>query len=395
MLLRNLWRRKLRSTLTITGIVMGIMALTTMGALAEHFNSLIDGGVTYFGSNITVADAKSGGVFGGGLMQLSKGDDLARVSGVAAVTPSVSVDAKPGSVNTVTFGIPDYIQSVDPNLNRYSDFKVSFAQGRDVRGNGQVVLGSSFASEFNARVGDVLELPRRPADISYDFITRTYLVVGILNKTQTAPDTGAYVTLHDAQTLMGDSLPAAVGGAVDPHQLVQQFVVYGNPGVNLDDLADRINAEVPDVKATRPSVIVSSFRSGGAIFTAITTVAALLALIIGGLSVMNTMLMAVTERIREIGLKKAVGARTRHIVSEFVAESTLIGVIGGALGYAIGILLTHLLDGAGGATGLFLVTPRLSIFAMGFAVALGAAAGVLPALRAARLDPVMALRSVG
>src|ERR1700694_973096 len=113
-LFRNLWRRKLRSTLTITGIFMGIVALTTMGALAEHFNSLIDGGVTYFGGAIQVADAKSAGGFGGGgFMEVAKADEIAKVDGVAAVVPGISVSAKPGDINTVSFGIPDYMSSAD------------------------------------------------------------------------------------------------------------------------------------------------------------------------------------------------------------------------------------------------------------------------------------------
>lgn len=394
-LIRNLWRRKLRSILTITGIFMGIVALTTMGALAEHFNSLIDGGVTYFGGAIRVADAKSSGTFrGGGFMQLAKADELAKVDGVQAVTPGIQVSAKPGDVNTVTFGIPDYISTDDPN-NRYSSFKTSFASGRVVRSDGEVILGSSIAAEFNSKVGDTITLPRVAPDARAEFASHHYTVVGILNKTLTAPDTGAFVSLHDAQTLLGDNLPAALRNSVDPYQLAEGMTVYGKPGVNLDTLADRINSQVTEVKATRPSVLVNSFKSGGAIFTAITTVAALLALVIGGLSVVNTMLMAVSERVREIGLKKAVGARTGHILGEFVTESTLIGTIGGVLGFAVGVLITVVLGGSAGSGGLFLVTPRLTILSLGFAIILGAVAGVLPAFRAARMDPVTALRSVG
>src|SRR5207302_4038490 len=123
-----------------------------------------------------------------------------------------------------------------------------------------------------------------------------------------------------AQMLMKDSLPASIRGSIDTTQIVNGATVYGKPGVNLDQLADRINAQVPGVKATKPSVLVASFNSGGAIFTAITTGAALIALIVGGLSVINTMLMAVGERVREIGLKKAVGARMGHIMREFLLE---------------------------------------------------------------------------
>src|SRR5439155_17036957 len=148
--------------------------------------------------------------------------------------------------------------------------------------------------------------------------------------------------------------------------------------------------QVPGVKATKPSDLVHAFKASGAVFTAITTGAALLALVIGGLSVVNTMLMAVTERVREIGLKKAVGAHTGHILREYMLEATLIGLIGGVIGYALGVGLTTLLDAAGRASNLdlFLITPTLTILALGFDVVLGAVAGVIPAFRAARLDPV-------
>src|SRR5207248_2991372 len=155
------------------------------------------------------------------------------------------------------------------------------------------------------------------------------------------------------------------------------------------------NAQVTGVKAIRPSTLVNSFKSGGAIFTAITTAAALLALIIGGLSVVNTMFMAVAERVREIGLKKAVGATTIDVMGEFLLEATLIGLIGGLLGYGIGAAITIVVNATtpAGQSTLFLITPNLTILAIGFATALGAVAGVLPAWRAARMDPVIALRT--
>ena len=191
---------------------------------------------------------------------------------------------------------------------------------------------------------------------------------------------------------------AAIRDSIDVSQITESIDVYGRPGAplsELDALADRINATVTGVKATHPSDLVNGFKSGGAIFTAITTAAALLALVIGGLSVVNTMFMAVAERVREIGLKKAVGATTMNVMSEFLIEATLIGLIGGLVGYALGATITIVANSLTppGQSTLFLLDLPITVFALGFATVLGAVAGVLPAWRAARLDPVTALRN--
>ncbi len=393
-ILRNLWRRKLRTILTISGIVMGIFALTTMGSMAEHFNYLLQGGVTYYGKSVQVGDA-NGGAFSGGYMSASTLAEVRQVEGVAAAFPSVGVVAKPGSTNVVTFGIPDYITNYSPGSDQYSAFKLSLADGRWVTDASryEVVLGSSFAAEFHKQVGDAIYLPVRPSDAPPGFINHRFTVVGVLNRTLTAPDSSAMVSTHDAQTLQGESLPVALRGKVDTYSLISGIVAYGKPGVDLDALAGRINAEVPSVKAAKPSTLVETFKSGGAVFTFITTAAALLALLIGGLSVVNTMIMSVTERVREIGLKKALGAKTGNILTEFLAEAALIGLIGGVIGFLLGVALTVALNAGDPTGGLFLVTPRLALLSLGFAIALGAGAGLLPAIRAARMDPVTALRS--
>jgi putative ABC transport system permease protein len=393
---RNIWRRKLRSILTISGIVIGVLALTTMGALAENFNALLDGGVTYFGSSIQVGppDGQSAS-----LLALSKIDEIKQIDGVAAVFPGYGFQAKPGSVTTVSFGVPDTIVAGDPAENSWGNLRTTLAQGHQLTSdtNGQVVLGSTIAAEFNKKIGQTVDLPVRPSDAKPDFVNHSFTVVGILNPTRTAPDTFAYLNINDGQMLLRDSLPAAIRDQIDLSKIAESITVYGKPGTSISDLdkiADRINSQVTGVKATRPSVIVNSFKSGGAIFTGITTAAALLALVIGGLSVVNTMFMAVAERIREIGLKKAVGATTRHIMGEFLLEATLIGLLGGLVGYGLGALVTIIANGTtpAGQSTLFLLTVRLTIFALGFAIALGAVAGLLPAWRAARLDPVTALR---
>ncbi len=396
-IVRNLVRRKLRSFLTISGIVIGIVALTTMGALANNFNALLDGGAKYYAGYVPVGDAGSNGVTGGGVLPLSKAADIQAVPGVARVFPSITVDAKPGSLQVVSLGLPDRIVSYDPDENDYSALKTTLASGRtpDTTANGEIVLGSNFATEFNKKVGDRITLPAKPADATPDFVQHTYTVVGILNPTLTAPDTSALVTLADAQKLLKEQLPVALQTNFDASQFAAAFDVYGTKGTNLDQLADRINAQVSGVKAQKPSKLVAALLAGGSLFTEVTMAAALLALVIGGLAVINTMIMAVSERVREIGLKKAIGATTGAVMREFLLESSFIGLIGGLVGFGLGFAVTTLINATLPASqgAIFLVTPGLAVLCIGFALGLGTVAGIIPAFRASRMDPVAALRS--
>jgi putative ABC transport system permease protein len=396
-IVRNLIRRKLRSFLTISGIVIGIVALTTMGALANNFNALLDGGAKYYAGYVPVGDASSNGLTSGAVLPLAKAAEIRAVPGVARVFPTITVAAKPGALQVVSLGLPDYISSYDPAENSYSALETTFASGRtlETSASGEIVLGSSIAAEFNKKVGDSITLPVKPADANPGFLQHNYTVVGILNKTLTAPDTGAFVSLADAQQLFKDQIPVALQTNLDISLYAAGFDVYGTPGTNLDDLANRINAQVPGVKAAKPSQLVKALLAGGALFTTITMAAALLALIIGGLAVINTMLMAVSERVREIGLKKAIGATTKAVMGEFLLESSFIGLIGGVVGFGLGLAVTTVINATLPASqgAIFLVTPGLAVLCIAFALGLGTVAGIIPAFRASRMDPVAALRS--
>jgi putative ABC transport system permease protein len=395
--LRNITRHKLRSFLTISGITIGVLALTTLGAFAENFNALLDGGVAYFGSSVQVGppDGQSAPI-----IAISKVDEIKKVEGVAAAFPGYSFTAKPGQLS-FSFGVGDTIQASDPAEAAWGAIRLTYAQGHAIQADsqGQVVLGTTIAKEFHKTVGDTIDLPVRPPDAKPDFVSHTFKVVGVLNLTRTAPDNFAYINIADGQALLLDSLPDAIKKSVDVSQITQGIAVYAKPGTSLaelDKIADRINSQVSGVKAIRPTTLVDAFKQFGTFFTGITTAAALIALIVGGLSVINTMFMAVAERVREIGLKKAVGATTSDILAEFLIEATLIGLLGGLLGYGLGVAIVVIRNvffpAADGST-LFLITPTLTVIAIGFATVLGAVAGVLPAWRAARLDPVIALRN--
>src|SRR5215467_998217 len=246
-------RRRLRTTLTVLGIVIGIFALTTMGAMAEHFNALLDGGVRYFGSSIQVSASDGQAP----ILPVSTADELKQVAGVEAVFPTYSFAAKPGGVGGVNFGIPDEIVSHSPAENDYNALKTSFAHGKDITDNarGEVVLGSGIANDLKKKVGDKVDLPVRPQDAKADFVNHRFTVVGVLNTTRTAPDSFAYVSIPDAQMLFNDTLPATLKGALGRTQLAQGFTVYGMPGAplaELDAIANHINQQTTGLKATKP-----------------------------------------------------------------------------------------------------------------------------------------------
>src|SRR5260370_35551267 len=110
-LVRNLVRRKLRSFLTISGIVIGILALTTMGALANNFNALLDGGAKHIAGYVPVGDASSNGLGGSGVLPLAKQSELAALPGVDQAFPSASDARRPVPLHDGSPGVPDYIPS--------------------------------------------------------------------------------------------------------------------------------------------------------------------------------------------------------------------------------------------------------------------------------------------
>lgn len=395
-ILRNLGRRKLRSLLTISGIVIGIFALTTMGALAEHFNTMLGQGEQYFAANIRVSPPDGQTTE---LVPLSAAKQIENVGGVSNVYASYSTMAAPGG-SFISMGAPDMISNETPGSVGTGPGQLTLAQGRDLAGDREVVMGSGIANDFKARLGDTIYLPKKPKQAPASFTNHAFKVVGLMSATGAWTDAMALVTTSDSRTLLSDSLAPAVRQTLDVNTYAQGLIVHGRAGASvadLDKLADRINADVPGVKAARPSDMVASFKSTGTIFTAVITGAALLALLIGGLSVVNTMVMAVSERVREIGLKKALGAHVGNILREYLTEAMVIGLIGGVTGYLLGLGITTLVDTVGRASNMniFLVTPRLTVLGLGFAVGMATLAGVVPALRAARMDPVAALRNAG
>jgi len=382
-LLRNLLRRKLRTALTVGGIMIGVFALTVMGAMSEKLSLLVKGGEDYYKTKVIVLDSQSSAMMGGAPLTMDKQTAIQAVEGVVYASPNVAMMLDEDT--SVSFGMPSMIVSHDQQAVQYETFKVKITKGRDLKADdrGRVVLGSDLVKTLKADVGQTIKL--RGQDFE---------VIGIYDKTLTAPDNSAAVSLADAQELVYQSLPEAFKQSIQPEALVSEFHVYLEDPAQGEEIATKIQDQLEGVKAYGPSFFEKQVSQSVAIFNLIILSGALIAIIVGGFSIMNTLTFAVIERTREIGIKKAVGARASRILKEFMIEAAAIGVIGGIVGMALGSLMTWIINASSRSSGLllFLVTPRLLIAVFIFSIVISVVAGFFPARRASKLNPVEALR---
>ena len=381
-LLRELSRRKLRTTLTILGITIGIWALVVFSSMANKINALVAGGSDYYANKILVTD---GSAFGTAPMSLESAESIRELDGVAAVDAQIQLffEEEP----SMSFGLPNLIIGAVPGADEgLEDFELQLATGRMLTADDDgevVVLGSTLAAAQGAVAGDTIEVRGRDFE-----------VVGTLQPTLTAPDTTALVPLSAAQEMFIESLPPLITDSVEPGELVNQVVVYPEAAADVDEVATRIETAVANSATLTGAQFDEQIGASTAIFNAIIIGVAVISLVVGGLSVINTMAMSVAERTREIGIRRAIGGSRGRIIRALVTEAGLIGLIGGLIGLGLGALVVVLANEAGRASGtvLFDLTLETALFAVGFSTILGMLAGVIPAWSAARLDPVAALR---
>jgi putative ABC transport system permease protein len=381
--LRNVFRRKLRVFLTIAGIAIGVLALVVMGSMAEKINLLVSGGTRYYSDKVIVNAEGSGQMYSTGPVSLSKLEQIKAVPGVAEVSGQVSALLETGS--SMSMGMPAMIVGSDMRGDNLESFKINYAQGRAIGPNdaGSVNVGSDLVNKLSAKVGGYITVRGEQ-----------FKVAGIMDKTLTAPDSSVYMTLSDAQRLAIQDLPEMIRSQISASDVVTSFVVYPTKGTDPEALAALINDAVSGVSATGPSAFQDQIASMTGILNPILYGIAIISLIVGGLSVINTMTMSVSERTREIGVRKAIGASDGQIVRQFLTEASVIGLIGGVSGLVLGWIAVTIVNAAlaSRSINLFLVTPRLAIGSVAFAVVLGLVSGLYPSLHASRMKPVAALR---
>jgi putative ABC transport system permease protein len=386
-ILRNLARRRLRTSLTILGVTIGIWALVVFGSMANRINAMVGNGSVFFDSGVVAVWGGGGSVPKSSPVDIGLADEIAGIPGVDVVVPAVQLDLTEEPTG-FSMSLPPMITGEPAGADRgRNTLHLTPAEGRLLtpadEGANVTVLGSDIALQYGKHAGDT-------------FVMRgeEFLVVGVLRQTLTQPDIAAMVPLSTGQRLYVSTLPSLVRGDLEASRVVTGFTVYPEPGADPDAIAAAIKALDPELGTMSGDDFDRLAGTYASMLNAVLVGVALISLVVGGLSTINTMAMSVAERTREIGIKRAIGASRIRVVREFVAESAFIGFIGGSIGLALGALVATLANEAGRSSGtiLFELTPETAVAALVFSTVLGALAGLAPALHAARLDPVAALR---
>ena len=391
----------LRSILTMLGIVIGVAAVVAMTAVGGGAREQVNQQIKSLGANliqIVPGNVTSGGVRMGAGQSSTLTDDDARA--IIAEVPAVQVTAPvvrggaqivAGGTNwsTVAMGVTaDFFEARDWPVEAGR----GFSPEESTRGGQVALVGQTVARQLfgeDAPVGQQIRVRNVPFDI-----------IGVMGKK------GQTVFGSDQDDVIFLPLMTArqrvVGTNRAKNLSVNQVTVKIREGEDLGAAENDIKAllrqrhrlreEADDDFQIRNLAEISATREQSARTLAMLLAAvAGVSLVVGGIGIMNIMLVSVTERTREIGVRMAVGARPMDILTQFLIEAVTLAVMGGALGVAAGVGAAKLVANA--AHWPLLVEPHIVIIAVIFSGLVGIASGLYPAIRAARLDPVAALRA--
>ena len=398
--LRALVANKLRSALTMLGIVIGVGAVVALLSIGTGAQAAITNQISNIGANLITVFSGSRNEFapsgaGGGAtapLTYEESQQLRGLSGVAAVAPQVQsrqpVKYQNKQTNVQVVGVvPDYA-TVHPDQLDHG----RFISASDINSKARVVVvGAQTVTDLFGGLD--------PVGKSVKINGILFQVVGVMKSqgsggfgfsrdaTTYVPITTAFARLSrqrvgNQQTVSTIEVSAADSGsissAISSIQEVLRRLHKIKAGAQ-DDFSVMSQADILSV-ATQVTGVLTIFL--GAI--------AGISLVVGGIGIMNIMLVSVTERTREIGLRKAVGARKRDILYQFLTETVTLSVLGGVIGILIGWGISALVS----ATGLIatVVSIESVVLAFGFSAAVGLFFGIYPATRASSLSPIEALR---
>ena len=383
---------KLRSFLTALGIIIGIAAVIAMVALGEGAQRMVQERLQGLGINVlTVRPGQE--LFGGvdrGDTRLTQDDAEALAANprsILRVSPQtqqrLQVEYRGANGNLTVEGVwPDFFQIQNHQIALGRPFTEAEERGRRRVAVLGAMIGDPLRVETAALVGQTIRVRGIPFE-----------VIGVLQSKGSAgfqnPDDEIYIPLSTAQLRVFGS------------DRVQSILVQAVSESEIDPAIEEIDrvlrrehrlrlAQASDFSIRNQTTLLETFRSTSRTFSFLLAGIALVSLLVGGIGIMNIMLVSVTERTREIGVRKALGARRRDILLQFLIEALVLCLAGGTVGVMVGV---------GGAVALqrlagwnTAISMDAIVIAFFFAAAVGIFFGLWPARRAAGLDPIEALR---
>jgi putative ABC transport system permease protein len=384
---------KLRSALTTLGIIIGVAAVIANVTLGASFNQYFTDEIGAVGSNFIVIYSQNTNIFFDNQLEL-----ISNTPGVVGVSP---INQQMARVTYLSTARQIDIQGVNEDYDEVANIVMDSGEFLNDNDRYVAVLGADVANEkFDKRIS-----VKNPIEITFRLedggvVTRKFTVKGVIQDPNTTfaqtgvePEIRIFIPIDTMNEILGvdyyggffikaESLEAvgATGDEIDKR--LARSLGVPNRDLENDDAK-------PYVLFDQLEILEQTNQLSTALTSLLTSVA-LISLIVGSIGIMNIMLVTVAERTREIGLMKALGFTKKDILVLFIIESMIVGLIGGILGVAIGVI-------AALAVNTFLDLPNIfpvGQIIIGFVVAIGVGliAGVYPANKAARMDPVEALR---
>jgi putative ABC transport system permease protein len=392
--IRTIRRNVLRSMLTVLGVVIGVAAVIVMVTLGQGTSASVTASVASLGSNILMVRAGQAGFGPASATADSRNFTAQDVTAVESEVPGVATVAPILSRNlTAIYGNVNHAQQVTGTDNRYfvaRDWDVAygrlFTDSEIQAGSAVCILGNTTSTAlFGAGdpVGETIRLKQIACQ-----------VIGVL---AVKGNSGFGQDQDDAIIMPLKAVQRRIAGhpdiqllyvSVDPAfttaavQTSIEELLRERRGVGPDD---RDNFSVQDM-----AQIASMLTSISGVLTGLLSAVAGVSLLVGGIGIMNIMLVSVTERTREIGIRLAIGALARQVLTQFLVEAVVLSLFGGVIGIVLGLGLAAL--GGRFLNVPFILDPVIVGIAFVFSALVGVAFGYFPARRAARLDPIEALR---
>jgi putative ABC transport system permease protein len=397
--LRALLRNKLRSFLTALGIVIGVGAVIAMVAIGEGAKARVEAAFASMGANLLVimsGSTRAGGSMGGfGSMPTLTWDDLAAIRNeVPSVRAAAAVLQSSTPIASEDQNWTTNVVGTSPDYFAARNWQVALGQNisdSDVdTGNKVVVLGQTVVTQLFGYsvdpVGHVVRIRNVP-----------FTVIGVMASKGQSPmgqdyDDTAIVPQSTFQAKIRGGLQKFIAGALFVSAYTPQDATRAQ--LQITGLLRERHHIAPDqdddFSLRSLSEMASAQQEGTKTLTTLLASIAAVSLLVGGIGIMNIMLVSVTERTREIGLRMAVGAKPRNILAQFLVESLVLSVAGGIAGVMLGLLTARNL--AARFDWPLLIRPDIIVIAVGFSAAVGVVFGLYPARKASQLDPIDALR---